>query len=412
MMIGDGRIGDGDTVVGTGRRGADDRVRIAHVSDYYLPRLGGIELHIHDLAVRQRAAGHQVEVITTAPDESPVATARQTTGGLLVHRVPAATQVPLPLRLGAVSPGRRVVVDGGYDLVHVHSALVSPFAVAAAAASGKAGIPTVVTVHSLWAYLTPLYRALNASTHWSHLPVVWSAVSEAAAGPIRRTVGPDIGVAVLPNAVDPARWQVAPAPRDPDEVVIVSVMRLAPRKRPRQLVRMLRRIRDELPPSIRLRAVIVGEGPDRPQVERSLRRHGMSDWVELPGRLRRNQIRDLFARADVFLAAANLESFGIAALEARAAGLPVVAKAHTGIAEFIAHGREGMLGSTDADLAAATTLLARDHGLRSDIAGHNRAVRPTLTWEHALSCSEAAYSTARSGSQPTASTSLATGVAG
>ena len=175
---------------------------------------------------------------------------------------------------------------------------------------------------------------------------------------------------------------------------------------------MLRGIRDELPPSIRLRAVIVGEGPDRPQVERSLQRHGMSDWVELPGRLRRNQIRDLFARADVFLAAANLESFGIAALEARAAGLPVVAKAHTGIAEFIAHGREGLLGSTDADLAAATTLLARDHGLRADIAGHNRAVRPTLTWEHALSCSEAAYSTARSGSQPTASTSLATGVAG
>ncbi len=387
-------------------------MRIAHVSDYYLPRLGGIELHVHDLALRQRTAGHRVEVITTVADAGRGSPRPQATDGVRIHRVPGHPVVPLPLGLGALSEGCQVVVDGGYDVVHVHSALVSPFAVAAATTCARAGIPTVVTIHSLWSYLTPAYRVLDSSMHWSRLPVVWSAVSEAAAEPIRRTVGPQTDVLVLPNAVDPAHWRVDPAPRDPDEVVIVSVMRLAPRKRPRQLLRMLRRVRDRLPASTRLRAVIVGDGPQRRHLERALRQHDASDWVELPGRLRRDQIRDLFGRADIFLAGANLESFGIAALEARCAGLPVVAKAHTGIREFITHGREGLLASTDADLVSATTRLALDRDLRADITRHNRAVATTMTWEHALSRAEVAYATARAMTRPAVRTPVATGTAG
>ncbi len=42
-------------------------MRIAHVSDCYLPRLGGIEMQVHDLATRQRAAGHETTVITQTP---------------------------------------------------------------------------------------------------------------------------------------------------------------------------------------------------------------------------------------------------------------------------------------------------------------------------------------------------------
>ncbi len=387
-------------------------MRIAHVSDYYLPRLGGIELHVHDLAVRQRTAGHQVDVITTVADGLPGTAGRQASGGVRVHRVSGHPAVPLPMGLGALPQGRRVVADGGYDVVHVHSALVSPFAVAAATTCARAAIPTVVTIHSLWSYLTPAYRILDASLHWSRLPVVWSAVSEAAAEPIRRTVGANADVLVLPNAVDPAHWRVDPAPRDPDEVVIVSVMRLAPRKRPRQLLRMLRQVRDRLPGSTRLRAVIVGDGPQRRHLERALRRSDTAEWVELPGRLRRDQIRDLFGRADIFLAGANLESFGIAALEARCAGLPVVAKAHTGIREFIAHGREGLLASTDADLVSATVRLALDRDLRADLTRHNREVAPALTWEHALSRADVAYSAARATTRPVVRTPVVTGTAG
>ena len=102
--------------------------------------------------------------------------------------------------------------------------------------------------------------------------------------------------------------------------------------------------------------------------------------VELVGRRTRDEIRTAFARADVFVAPANLESFGIAALEARCAGLPVVAMARTGIREFVANGREGLLAQSDRDMVEQLLRLIRDPELRQRIATHNRdGGRPTST---------------------------------
>ena len=80
-----------------------------------------------------------------------------------------------------------------------------------------------------------------------------------------------------------------------------------------------------------------------------------------------------FAHSDVFVAPANLESFGIAALEARCAGLPVVAKAHTGISEFVNHDKEGLLATSDADMVHQLNRIVRDAELRRIIAAHNRS---------------------------------------
>jgi glycosyltransferase involved in cell wall biosynthesis len=65
-------------------------MRIAHVTDFYLPRLGGIEMHVRDLAMRQQAAGHEVEVITSSPRPAGERRAERRgdgAGGLHVHRV-------------------------------------------------------------------------------------------------------------------------------------------------------------------------------------------------------------------------------------------------------------------------------------------------------------------------------------
>ena len=82
--------------------------------------------------------------------------------------------------------------------------------------------------------------------------------------------------------------------------------------------------------------------------------------VELPGRMDRSGIRELYRRADVYIAPATLESFGIAALEARCAGLPVLARRRTGIADFIADGVEGLLAGNDRALAGAGAEVAAD----------------------------------------------------
>jgi glycosyltransferase involved in cell wall biosynthesis len=95
------------------------------------------------------------------------------------------------------------------------------------------------------------------------------------------------------------------------------------------------------------------------------------------------------------VAPAPRESFGIAALEARAAGLPVVARAQSGVADFVADGTEGLLGHTLGDLARAVARLCTDAALRGSIAAHNRATPPAAgSWSSVLAGFDRAYAEA------------------
>jgi glycosyltransferase involved in cell wall biosynthesis len=371
-------------------------MKILHVSDCYLPRLGGIETQVHGLARGQIAAGHTVEVATATPRARHDRTTDEVIDGVPVRRITVDLPFELPVHPRAGREIRRVLESGRYDVLHVHAGVVSPFAFAAAPVAVDAAVPMVITIHSLWGYATPMFRALDALAGWSRWPVVWSAVSDVAAGPLRRVAGPGVEVAVLPNGIDLGRWRVDPLPRSPQDVVMAATMRLAARKRPLPLLRMLRRVREGVSPSVRLRVSVVGEGPQRAAMERYLHRHRMQGWVDLPGRFDADQLRELYRRADVFVAPARLESFGIAALEARTAGLPVVASSRAGIREFVASGREGLLAGTDGEMVAALARLANEPGLRRSIADHNRAVAPEMSWPHVVARCDLAYQRARS----------------
>ena len=364
-------------------------MRIAHVTDFYLPRLGGIEMHVSDLALRQVEAGHEVEVITS----SPAGGEADRFGAVLVHRLSADLPFAHALHPAAVFRGRRALLRGAYDVVHVHAGVYSPLAFAATHAAVRADIPVVLTEHSLAAYMAPAFRGLDVPVRWSRWPVQWTAVSDVAAEPLRRLVRDPDAVSILPNGIDPRVWTVKPRPRLASEVVVVAVGRLALRKRPRHLLRLLRTARRRLPADIRLRAVLIGDGPERAGLERYARRHDMG-WVDFAGRLPREEIRRVFARADLFAAPAVLESFGIAALEARCAGLPVVARAESGVASFVTSGREGLLVDSDDAMADAIVALARDPERRSAIARHNRRTLPDMTWEQVLLRTEDAYAAA------------------
>ncbi|MGW6278542.1 glycosyltransferase family 4 protein [Kribbella sp. NPDC055071] len=346
-------------------------MRIAMVSDCYLPRLGGIELQVHDLALQLIRAGHDVTVFTITDGPSPVDAVR-------VVRLPAVAGVPLRSavdRLRAELPH--------FDVVHCHSSLLSPLAWRAARLIEGA----IVTLHSLPSSSTPwpverIDRYLGA--------VQWTAVSEAVAGVLRRML-PDRSVEVLHNGVDPVRWR---SPRRADHpLTIVSTMRLARRKRPMALLRTLRQIRELVPAEVPLRAVIVGSGPQASAVARTARRWGLSEWVDLPGRLTRFEIQQLYATADVYLAPAELESFGVAALEARCAGLPVVAMASGGVGEFIRPGLEGYLVDSDAQMAATVVALLTDGTTLARLQAFNQATDPVMTWDHVIRQHLAAYRT-------------------
>jgi phosphatidylinositol alpha 1,6-mannosyltransferase len=390
-------------------------VRIFHVSDCYLPRLGGIEVQVADLVRTQRESGHAVEVAT--------ATRGETLPG--VHRIVARMPFDLPVHPFGVGHLTRRLTSSLPDVVHVHMGAVSPFAWMGVRAARRAGLPCVVTVHSMWDPVTRgVYRLLRLAYGWQDWGLVATTVSNAAAAPIRAVAGPGVPVHVVSNGLDLSGWRLfahdtvpdphdethvdstVPDPRDEvhvdgtlpdvrDEVHIVAVGRLAPRKQPVRLLKLLRMARSRVPADVPLRATVIGDGPARAQMERYLSRHGMTDWVSLPGRYTREQIAKVLESADVFVAPAPRESFGIAALEARAAGLPVVARTQSGVADFVRPGTEGLLGRTLDDLAAAVARLATDRKLRQRIIAHNRDVPPTAgSWETVLAGFEQAYAEA------------------
>ena len=342
-------------------------MRIAHVTDCYLPRTGGIELQVQDLATHQRAAGHHVEVLTST--EGPASPG--------VRRL-ARRQLRAALR--------------EFDAVHAHTSLVSLFAWTGAAGGSDLGLPTVVTMHSV-PPPGPVLWAAGLAAGWRRWDVQWSAVSEVAARPLR-TMLPGREVRVLHNGIDAAAWALPPRREQVEELTIVSVMRLAQRKRPIPLVRMLDRVRTQVPEHISVRAVLVGDGPRRSDVERALARRGMDGWVHLAGRLDREQIRALYLQADLYLAPANLESFGLAALEARSAGLPVVAMRRGGVGEFVRDGVEGFLVDGDAHMAAVTARLLCDRAALEAIRAHNATTAPSMTWDRVVAASLAAYGAA------------------
>ncbi|HUR09664.1 MAG TPA: glycosyltransferase family 4 protein, partial [Nonomuraea sp.] len=292
---------------------------------------------------------------------------------------------------------------------------VSPFAWMGVRAARRAGIPCVVTVHSMWDPVTRgVYRLLRLVYGWQSWGLVATTVSNAAAAPIRSVAGEGVPVHVVSNGLDLSGWRlfaatvpsaIAPAAAGPasealgpevrDEVHIVAVGRLAPRKQPVRLLKLLDMVRSRVPADVPLRATVIGDGPARAQMERYLTRHGMTGWVSLPGRYTREQIAKVLESADVFVAPAPRESFGIAALEARAAGLPVVARAQSGVADFVRHGTEGLLARSLGDLANAVARLATDSELRQRMIAHNRAVPPSAgSWPTVLAGFDQAYAEA------------------
>lgn len=307
--------------------------------------------------------------------------------------------IRLPSPWGRVRPTntrlRTVLRTTEAEVVHAHLSVLSPLSILAVRAAAKDGVPVVATLHSLWWFATPLYLIADLIVRWSRWAVQWTAVSELAADPLRGVLRRHAEVSILPNGVDPAAWTVRPHPRDPDDVLAVTVMRLAARKRPRALLKAFRQALDQLPDGVRLRLVVIGDGPLRPRLARDIARLGLDDHVELRGAQRRDQIRELYRRADLYIAPAVLESFGIAALEARSAGLPVIAREQTGIADFIRHREHGLLAADDAGLAAALVELAREPRMRARMSATSRASAPEWGWDEVLQRCDLAYKLAQ-----------------
>jgi glycogen(starch) synthase len=365
-------------------------VKVALLSDCYLPRLGGIEVQVHDLAAQLAGRGHHVEVFSATPGtHGERHGATEQVDGITVHRM--ALRLPWDLPVNPLAPLAMRDRLASFDVAHVHMGVVSPFAVDAAFLCRRISLPTAMTWHCMLDRFASVVSMLGVVRRWAAGGMAMSAVSDVAAAPLRRVLGGAGAVSVLPNGIDVQAWRPR-GPRPDDGVVrFVTAMRLANRKRPVPLMRVMRDVRSLVPADREMALEVLGDGPDRGGVERYLREHGMSSWVSLPGRLPRSSVRDRYATADVYISPARLESFGIAALEARTSGLPVVARSGSGVGEFVDDGVNGFLADDDQAMAAALARLASDDALRGRMRAHNLDQPPAQDWPGVAELAEAEY---------------------
>ena len=375
-------------------------MRVALVCDWFLPRPGGIELHLRDLALALRAAGIDARVVTSTVGPSSV-------DGVPVHRI-AARRFPIggfACNPAALRRVRDVLHEEQFDLVHAHASVVSPVAYAGAVAAARAGLPSVVTFHSMLHRSSLLLGASEALLGWSGDRVVLSGVSSVVAAQAARWM-PGASVGVLPNGIDEAFWRLPRRPSQGD-VTIVTAMRLSRKKRP---LRLLRAFADAMrfvggrPP---LRLVIAGDGPDRAALGRHAAELGIADRVSLPGQLSRAALRTLYAEADFFVLPSERESFGIAALEARAAGLPVIAMVASGARDFIRPGEHGLLARDGEELARFIARFALDDALRAYVANRNATTPTGYDWPEVVREHVALYAVAARRASGTAPSSQA-----
>jgi glycosyltransferase involved in cell wall biosynthesis len=352
--------------------------RVALVSDWFLPRIGGVEYLVRDLANQLRVRGIDARVLTPIPGP-------RIRGGVPVHhlsgfRAPIFNFLSSPLGLRRI---RTVLQDHHFDLVHAQGSIICPTAWAGASWGESLGLPTVVSFHSELRHFRLPLKALDLAIGWRSWRAQFTGVSRKVAGEMDALLQGPPRMRAIPNATDVDFWR----PRtgrigsgDPKLVRIVSVMRLQPRKRPLPLMRIIQQVRSRLPLGTRLELVLVGAGDEAALVQRSIRRRGLGDVVQLRGHLSREEIRDLHHTSDIFVLPSFLESFGIAALEARAAGVPVVAMAQGGVKEFVTHGVNGLLSGGDQEMVTHLLRLIRNPREREAMAAANRKRPSRWDW--------------------------------
>jgi len=328
------------------------------------PTFGGSGIVATELAMALAEQGDEVHVISYAlPSRLSLASSRLFFHEVLVPRYPLFEYPPYSLALATKMV--EVARHHRLDVLHVHYAV--PNAVSAVLARqivAPQPLPVVTTLHGTDITLVGNDPNYLATTRFGiEQSDAVTAVSESLRRSTRDQLGIGNDILIVPNFIDPTRFEEA---RDtlgarrwaqPGEKVLVHISNFRPVKRVLDVVETFRRVLDRVP----ARLVLVGDGPDRSRIESYCREHRICHAITFLGNL--PLVEEALVGADLFLLPSETESFGLAALEALACEVPVIATDVGGLPEVVSHGECGYLlpvGDVEAMAAAAIELLTDD----------------------------------------------------
>ena len=330
------------------------------------PTVGGSGVVATELGLAIARRGHEVHFITYA---LPYRLGR-VPPGVTFHEVTVPAyplfQYP-PYALALASQMADAIRTHRIDLLHVHYAI--PHAISAFLAREilGGGPKLVVTLHG-----TDI-TVVGADP--SFLPIVRlgieradavTAVSRHLADQTREKIGCGVPIEVIPNFVDidrcdPSFSNAYRRRLAPDGApILLHASNFRPVKRIMDVVAIFRQVLRETPCHL----VMIGDGPDRSAAEKFVREEGIADRVEFLGNV--TPVEGVMGAGDVFLLPSSEESFGLAALEAMACGVPVVTSSAGGLPELVADGDGGFtfpVGDIDGMARQVSALLASPEAL-------------------------------------------------
>lgn len=363
--------------------GDEHSLRIALVTEYYYPHLGGVCEHVHFFAREARRRGHHVDVITS--------------------HIPGAQEQPNVIRLGRSQPVycngsqaritlgwnlrrdmRRVLREGKYDIVHVHSPLTPILPILAIEESDRLGIPVVGTFHTYFDRsigYTAFNRFFQKRLDMLAAPI---AVSNSTTVALNRYFEADWQI--IPNGIDTDVFHPsAPPPPgiDKDVPTILFLGRFDPRNGLTHLIESFQKVKSKGNRGRQAKLVVVGDGPLREHYYKQA--NGDKDIVFVGSVLEGRP--SYYAHSSVYACPTTKASFGITLLEAMACETPVVCSDILGFRDVVVHGREALMhpcGDRDA-LADDLVRVLDDQGLAIQLGTTGRQNSLEYSWARVTS---------------------------
>ncbi|HUE33421.1 MAG TPA: glycosyltransferase family 4 protein [Mycobacterium sp.] len=374
-------------------------MKVLMVSWEYPPVvIGGLGRHVHHLATALAAAGHDVIVLSRRPsgtDPSTHPSSDELSEGV---RVIAAAQDPHEFSFGkdmmawTMAMGHAMTRAGlrlkkygtdrswRPDVVHAHDWLVAHPAIALAEFYD---VPMVSTIHATEAgrhsgwVSGAISRQVHAVESWlvreSDSLITCSA---SMSDEITELFGPGLAeITVIRNGIDAARWPFAARRPRSGPAELLYVGRLEYEKGVHDVIAALPRIRRTHPGTT---LTVAGEGTQQDWLVDQARKHRVLKATRFVGHCGHDELLALLHRADAAVLPSHYEPFGLAALEAAAAGTPLVTSNIDGLGEAVINGRTGVSCPPRdvAGLAAAVRTVLDDPNAAQQRA---RAARERLT---------------------------------
>lgn len=315
------------------------------ITDNYYPKIGGVEYCVHALGEALGKLGHEVTVITrnvenhTIDDRHSFLTVRRISWFALFKTL--------------ISPSiKKHAFFSDFDVIHAHS-LCSPMAIMGLLIATRMNKPHLLTSHSIYRGFAK-YQVKLLAAIVDHVICVSTAVVTNMKSLNKNTV-----TYLIPNGVEvpSAVIQNGVVYKESNQIVIGTVARLTSKKNTADFVHIASLL---LKTHRHLKFIIVGDGPQRKNLQKKACQLNIAQKIHFTGCLSRSEALAVMKQFDIFVLTSPYEAFGIVVLEAMHYQIPCVAYTNNGTADIITSGETGYLGSSINEMVRDISLLIKN----------------------------------------------------